>query len=65
MKLLPGDTYFLRLLAYSPFERRKHNQGWRWGTRRIRDNVVDRLIASGRAVQSGDNIRLAIAESAS
>lgn len=60
MILLQGDTLFLRLLKHSPFERRP--RGWRFGTKEISDVVVARLVASGRAVRVGDQVRIAIAE---
>ena len=48
------DRDFLRLLEIAPFERRRG--GWRFGTRRISTRIVERLIASGRAVMQGDRI---------
>ncbi len=51
--LIPvGNPYFLRLLKLSPFERR--SGGWRFGTKRIADAVVARLIASGAARRDGE-----------
>lgn len=58
MRLLNSDFRFLRLLQQSAFERRSAG-GWRFGTRRIADSVVERLIASGRARRDGDRIVLA------
>lgn len=49
------QTYFLRLLEFSPFERAPRG-GWRFGTRRIGDSVVARLIASGRAEIRGEQL---------
>ncbi|EJN15727.1 hypothetical protein PMI42_00745 [Bradyrhizobium sp. YR681] len=49
----PG--YFLRLLKFSPFERAPRG-GWRFGTRRIGDAVVARLVASGRAEIRGEQL---------
>lgn len=40
-------TAFLRLLQISPFQQR--SGGWRFGCKRISDDVVARLVASGRA----------------
>ncbi len=48
------DRRVLRLLAMAPFQRRRG--GWRFGTNRIGDDVVDRLLASGRVMQDGDRI---------
>lgn len=46
---LPAHLYtHLSLLKLSPFEQATRG-GWRFGTRRIRNSVVARLIASGRA----------------
>ena len=42
-----SDFHLLRMLKLSPFQQRPG--GWRFGTRRISDDVVARLIASGRA----------------
>ncbi|MFK4674631.1 hypothetical protein ACFLEY_21510 [Bradyrhizobium sp. YCK136] len=55
------ETYFLRLLELSPFERRTRG-GWRFGTRRISDGVADRLIASGRAEIRGEQLHHKTAE---
>ena len=58
--LFNSDYRFLKLLEFSPFERRIPTSGtgggWRFGTRRIADSVVARLIASGRARQDGGRI---------
>lgn len=51
-RLKNSDYRFLKLLEYSPFERRARG-GWRFGTRRIGDSVVARLTASGRAASDG------------
>lgn len=56
MVLLTADYAMLRLLEFSPFERR--GDRWRFGTRTIGDTVVARLIASGRAEMVGDLLRL-------
>jgi hypothetical protein len=51
------ELTFLRLLEFSPFERRPRG-GWRFGTKVISDDVVGRLTASGRAFIDGDQVRL-------
>ena len=48
---------YLRMLRLGPFERRT-GDGWRFGTRRIADSVVDRLVANGRAEIEGGLVRL-------
>lgn len=45
----------LRLLDIQPLERRARG-GWRFGTRRIGESVVAKLIASGRAEIRGDRL---------
>lgn len=55
--LLPDDQIFIRLLKLGPFDRRMRG-GWRFGTKTISDQVVARLIASGRARRDGDRIWL-------
>jgi hypothetical protein len=52
-----NPTFLLRLLELSPFERRPRG-GWRFGTRNIRDGVVEGLVASGRAAIKGDRVFL-------
>jgi hypothetical protein len=52
--LKPGDHQFVLLLRMAPMERRP--RGWRWGTKRIPDRIVDRLVAAGKAVRSGDAV---------
>ncbi|WP_316234624.1 MULTISPECIES: hypothetical protein [unclassified Bradyrhizobium] len=51
---------YLRLLKLSPFERRRTKAnprgGWRFGTKRISDAIVDRLVASRRAEIIGDRL---------
>ncbi|WBL75630.1 hypothetical protein I3J27_21595 [Bradyrhizobium xenonodulans] len=55
---LPAHLYaHLSLLKLSPFEQATRG-GWRFGTRRIRDSVVTRLIASGRAEIVGGRLQL-------
>jgi hypothetical protein len=44
----PDIRLILRLLEIQPLERRARG-GWRFGTRRIGESVVAKLIASGRA----------------
>jgi hypothetical protein len=56
--LTSSDYKYLTLLKLSPFERRASGGGWRFGTRRIADSVVDRLTASGRAAIAGDRLHL-------
>lgn len=55
--LLAGDHRFMLMLGQGQIQRRPN--GWRFGTRRIADRVVERLIASGRAQRDGDRVRLA------
>ena len=50
------ERRYLRLLQMGAFERRRG--GWRFGTNRIDDRVVDRLIAAGRAVLVDDRVML-------
>lgn len=53
------DAYerrYLRLLRMGAFERR--GGSWRFGTNRIDDAVVVRLVAAGRAVLLDDRIML-------
>ncbi|WP_257164640.1 hypothetical protein [Bradyrhizobium sp. SRS-191] len=45
----------LRLLELSPFERRTRG-GWRFGTKRISDAIVARLLDSRRAEIKGDRL---------
>src|SRR4051812_40515184 len=56
------DRDFLRLLAFSPFERRRG--GWRFGTKMISDRIIARLIASGAARIEGDFVFARAAEAA-
>jgi hypothetical protein len=51
------DRSFLRLLEFSPFERRLGG-GWRFGTKIISDVIAERLIASGLTEISGIHLRL-------
>lgn len=53
-----ADSDFLRLLKFSPFERR--DARWRFGAKTISDTVVGRLIASGAAISDGDRLYLTI-----
>ncbi len=50
-----SDYHVLRMLKLSPFQRRQRG-GWRFGTRRISQAVVDRLTASGRAQILNDQL---------
>lgn len=50
------ENRYCRLLKMGPFERR--GGGWRFGTNRISENVVERLIESGRVVRIGNRIML-------
>lgn len=50
------DHRYLRLLQMAPFQR--HRGGWRFGTNRINDEVINRLVDSGRVVRIGDEIML-------
>jgi hypothetical protein len=52
----PYDYTFVNLLRMAPFELRKN--GWRFGTKRIGDTVVNRLIAAGIAVREGSMVML-------
>ena len=54
--LAPSYYKYLRLLAHGPFERRAGGVGWRFGTRRIAESVVARLVASGRARIEGEQV---------
>jgi hypothetical protein len=53
--LLAGDHRFILMLGQGEIQRRP--DGWRFGTRRIADHVVDRLIAAGAALRDGDIVR--------
>ncbi|MBR1206990.1 MULTISPECIES: hypothetical protein [unclassified Bradyrhizobium] len=49
MQRLQRNHYIaLQLLEYGPFERHPSG-GWRFGARKIRPEMVERLVASGRA----------------
>lgn len=50
-----SDFHLIRLLKAYPFERRQRG-GWRFGTKRIGNDVVARLIASGRARIDGERV---------
>lgn len=64
MRAFDNHLYkYLRLLELSPFEQRARG-GWRFGTKSIRDSVVDSLIASGRAASDGDFVWIVMAEPA-
>lgn len=49
-----SELHVRRLLDQGPFQRRRG--GWRFGTRRISDAMVERLVAAGIARQSGEYI---------
>ena len=55
------DSRYLRLLQMGPFQRRRG--GWRFGTNRLDDEVVQRLVDDGRVVRIGSLIMLARKES--
>ncbi len=57
MALYQADYIMLRLLKYGPMVRR--GDGWRFGTRRIADSVVARLVAHGKAICDGQRVVLA------
>lgn len=59
MVLPPSDYKYLTLLKLSPFERHPRG-GWRFGTRRIAESVVTRLIASGRAASDEVSVWLLV-----
>lgn len=50
------DVLILRLLKMGQFERRAG--AWRFGTKKISDSVVDRLVASGNARRDADRVWL-------
>lgn len=51
------DAPYLRLLQLGDFVRRSRG-GWRFGTKIVADQVVERLIAAGQAEIHGDRLRL-------
>lgn len=53
-RLKNDDWRLLAFLKHGPFVRRCG--GWRFGTRRISDTIVDRLIAAGRAKRIGNRV---------
>lgn len=58
----PRNQYegrYLRLLKMAPFQRR--GGAWRFGANKLSDQVVDRLVAGGRAEIDGDQVRLTTA----
>lgn len=57
MKPNQYDRRYLRLLKMAPFERRRG--GWRFGTNKIADNVVERLREAGLVEDDGERIVLA------
>jgi hypothetical protein len=50
------DSKILRLMKYAAIERR--GDRWRFGTKTIGDDVVDRLVFLGRAVSDGQRVQL-------
>jgi hypothetical protein len=59
MNQAPLDAYerrYLRLLKMGQFQRRRG--GWRFGTNKINEAVVLRLLDFGRVVRIGDTIML-------
>lgn len=46
----------LLLLKLAPFQRRPG--GWRFGTKRIDEGVIERLVAKGRAGRDGERVWL-------
>jgi hypothetical protein len=59
----PNDALVLRLLEHSPFERAPDGRWW-FGTRRINDAAIARLIASGRGEIRGKRLHSKRAEQA-
>ena len=53
--LTQGDKPIARLLRYGAFEKRPRG-GYRFGTKRIDPDVVERLIAAGLAQRDGERI---------
>jgi hypothetical protein len=47
--LLPDDSRIVRLLKFAPFEHR--DGAWRFGTKRISDHIVERLVAAGAGLE--------------
>lgn len=54
--LVDSDLRALRLLRSGPF--RLMQGGWRFGSARIGNGVVERLVASGQATRDGDKVSL-------
>ncbi|MDA9406055.1 hypothetical protein XH80_04600 [Bradyrhizobium sp. CCBAU 45384] len=63
MTFSPEDRSYIRLLQLGPFNKRVRG-GWRFGTKRISDAVVDRLVARGVASREGDRVELTGSEAA-
>jgi len=57
MALDQYERQTLRLLKMAPFQRRAG--GWRFGTKRIAEAVIDRLVESGIAMRDCDAVTLA------
>jgi hypothetical protein len=56
MGLRTYDNTILRLMKFSPIERR--GDRWRFGSKTIGDGVIARLVASGRAANDGQRVQL-------
>jgi hypothetical protein len=50
-----SDGHVVGMMKFAPFQR-SASRGWRFGTRRIAEIVVGRLIASGRAKIEGERL---------
>jgi hypothetical protein len=50
------DRAMLQLLRFGAIERDAARDRWRFGTRRVANVVVERLIAAGLAVRQGDRV---------
>jgi hypothetical protein len=55
MPLPPSYYKYLKMLQLGPFDRHQRG-GWRFGTRKVADEVVERLIADGRAELQGERV---------
>ncbi len=40
----------------------RRSGGWRFGTARIPDAIVERILASGKAIRDGDQLHFAVAD---
>lgn len=59
-RLKTADFYYLARLRLGTFDRGR--DGWRFGTCRLTEHIVDRLVAAGRAKIDGDRVHLVEAE---